>query len=231
MSPKKHPSPSPVLSVGRRRILDHLKLSGPSTPAELASALGLTSAAVRQHLAGLAREDLVAVSDEHTGSPGRPARRWKLTRRTQSLFPDRHGELTAQLVNAIRDVGGAEFLDQVITVRTNAQQDDYETAIAEAGSSLSERARALARARSAEGYMAEVVGAGDDLVLIEHHCPICEAAEACAGFCRAELAVFRTVLGDDVSVERTEHLLSGGARCAYRIQRLESTANRDTATT
>jgi len=66
--------------------------------------------------------------------------------------------------------------------------------------------------------MAEVTGAPDDLLLIEHHCPICEAAEACAGFCRAELGVFRAVLGDDVSVERTEHLLSGGARCAYRIR-------------
>ena len=29
--------------------------------------------------------------------------------------------------------------------------------------------------------MAEVTGAPDDLLLIEHHCPICEAAEACAG--------------------------------------------------
>ena len=62
-----------VLSVGRRRILDHLKLKGDATPGELASDLGLTPAAVRQHLDGLAAEDLVSVSDERTGSPGRPA--------------------------------------------------------------------------------------------------------------------------------------------------------------
>jgi predicted ArsR family transcriptional regulator len=30
--------------------------------------------------------------------------------------------------------------------------------------------------------------------------------------------VFRTVLGEDVSVERTEHLLAGATRCAYRIR-------------
>ena len=224
MSPRVKPptaatdSQEVVLSVGRRRILDHLKLRGPSTPAELASDLRLTPAAVRQHLDGLAEEGLVSVSDERTGAPGRPAGRWSLTRRAHGLFPDRHGELTAQLVDAIRTVAGDDVLDQVIAERTRAQRSDYENAVNRAGSSLAARAKALAGMRTAEGYMAEVTGRGDDLLLIEHHCPICEAAEACVGFCRAELEVFRTVLGDDVSVERTEHLLSGGARCAYRIR-------------
>jgi predicted ArsR family transcriptional regulator len=167
----------------------------------------------------------VSVSDEHTGAPGRPAGRWSLTRRAHGLFPDRHGELTAQLVEAIRQVAGADVLDEVIATRTRSQQRDYESAVGSAGSSLAARAEALATRRTAEGYMAEVTGEGDDLLLIEHHCPICEAAEACAGFCRAELGVFRAVLGDDVSVERTEHLLAGGARCAYRIRPLSASAS------
>jgi predicted ArsR family transcriptional regulator len=208
-----------VLSVGRRRILDRLKLGGPATPAELAAELRLTPAAVRQHLDGLAEEDLVSVTDEHTGSPGRPAGRWHLTRRAHGLFPDRHGELTAQLVEAIRQVAGDDVLNDVIALRTRDQQRDYETAVAKAGSSLAARTKALARMRTAEGYMAEVTKDGDDLLLIEHHCPICEAAETCAGFCRAELGVFKAVLGDDVSVERTEHLLAGAPRCAYRISK------------
>jgi predicted ArsR family transcriptional regulator len=209
-----------VLSIGRRRILDHLKLRGPATPVELASALNLTAAAVRQHLDGLADEGLVTVSDERTGGPGRPAGRWRLSRRAQQLFPDRHGELTAQLVGAIREVAGDETLNKVIDFRSRAQQRDYEDLIAAAGDSLAEKTEALARARTAEGYMAEVTNDGDDLLLIEHHCPICEAAEACAGFCRAELGVFRAVLGEEVSVERTEHLLAGAPRCAYRIRSL-----------
>lgn len=214
-----------VLSVGRRRILDHLKLKGDATPVELASDLGLTPAAVRQHLDGLAAEDLVSVSDERTGAPGRPAGRWRLTKHAHGLFPDRHGELTAQIVEAIRTVAGDEVLDEVIALRTRAQQRDYEEAVAAAGDSLAERASALARRRTAEGYMAEVTGEADDLLLIEHHCPICEAAEACAGFCRAELGVFREVLGKDVSVERTEHLLAGSPRCAYRIRPMNDEAS------
>ncbi|HEX4510280.1 MAG TPA: MarR family transcriptional regulator, partial [Burkholderiaceae bacterium] len=43
------------------------------------------------------------------------------------------------------------------------------------------------------------------------------AATTCQGFCRSELAVFQRCLGPDCVVERTEHVLAGGRRCAYRI--------------
>ncbi|HLM57183.1 MAG TPA: hypothetical protein VK422_13805 [Pyrinomonadaceae bacterium] len=49
------------------------------------------------------------------------------------------------------------------------------------------------------------------------HCPICAAASACRGFCSTELDLFRSVLGDGVSVERVEHIVSGDRRCAYRV--------------
>jgi predicted ArsR family transcriptional regulator len=54
-------------------------------------------------------------------------------------------------------------------------------------------------------------------VLLENHCPICAAATACQGFCSSELELFRSVLGPSVTVERTEHIVGGDRRCAYRI--------------
>ena len=79
--------------------------------------------------------------------------------------------------------------------------------------------KALARVRAEEGYVAEVVDDPDGrgVLLVEHHCPICAAATACQGLCRSELAVFRAVLGTDVTVERIDHILAGARRCAYRI--------------
>ena len=66
--------------------------------------------------------------------------------------------------------------------------------------------------------MAAVEQASDGgLLLVENHCPICDAARACSGLCTAELACFREALGDDVRVERTSHILAGARRCAYRI--------------
>ncbi len=47
---------------------------------------------------------------------------------------------------------------------------------------------ALAAARSLEGYMAEVEPRVDgSVLLLENHCPICAAAQACQQFCRSEL--------------------------------------------
>ncbi len=54
--------------------------------------------------------------------------------------------------------------------------------------------------------------------IIENHCPICAAAEACQGLCAGELKLFRAVLGPGVAVERTEHLLDGARRCVYLVR-------------
>ena len=54
-------------------------------------------------------------------------------------------------------------------------------------------------------------------LLVENHCPICAAATACQGFCISELDLFRSVLGPGVDVERTEHIVAGDRRCAYRV--------------
>ena len=79
--------------------------------------------------------------------------------------------------------------------------------------------------RTAEGYLAEAVPQGDGAVLlVEHHCPIADAARSCSGFCQGELELFRKVLGDDVVIERTQHLMAGDQRCAYRIRPADAAA-------
>src|SRR5262249_34829255 len=87
----------------------------------------------------------------------------------------------------------------------------------EGSADLGERVARLAEARTREGYMAESHREGEEYVLVENHCPICVAATECQGFCRAELDTFREVLGPEASVERTEHIVQGDRRCAYRI--------------
>jgi len=80
------------------------------------------------------------------------------------------------------------------------------------------RHKALAAIRTDEGYMASAKPQGDgSVLLLENHCPICAAAVACTGLCAKELEVFQTVLGKDVAVERTEHIVAGARRCAYRV--------------
>jgi predicted ArsR family transcriptional regulator len=200
-----------------------LKTRGPQTAADLGATLAITGEAARQQLLKLASEGLVVATPEPPRGVGRPVQVWHLTELGHARFPDAHAELTVQLLSAIRTELGEQALDRLIDARANQSQANYSAALAGA-KSLEERVARLAEVRTREGYMAEcqTEGAGGYL-LIENHCPICAAASACQGFCRSELDLFQKALGDDVSVERTEHIVNGDRRCAYRVVPLGTT--------
>ena len=203
----------------RRAVLDLLKQAGPQDAALLAERLGITPMAVRQHLYELQEEGLVA--HEAVRRPvGRPAKLWRLTDAAERFFPDGHAELTTGLLQAMRQAFGAEGLDRLLAVRTEQQVADYRAAI-DGAAPLPARLRRLAERRSSEGYMAEVEAEPDGVWLfVENHCPICTAAKACSGLCASELEVFRRVLGPEVEIDRTDHILAGARRCAYRVRML-----------
>jgi predicted ArsR family transcriptional regulator len=213
------------LSTAKQRVLEHLKRSDGATAAEVAQALGITEAAVRQHIDALVERGLVerrALPRSRAGR-GRSPLEWVLTPEAGSQFADRHGQLTVELLDAIRGALGSDGLDRVIDSRAEHQLEAYRAVVPAAGAAtLEKRVRALARQRTAEGYMADAHREGDGFVLVEHHCPICTAATACPGFCRSELELFRETLGPDVTIERTAHLLAGDVRCAYLIKPVDA---------
>lgn len=208
-----------TISSARRRVLDTLKRAGGATAGDLAARLDLTDVAVRQHLLALEEGGLVESQTQPPQGRGRPSVLWRVADGASSVFPDAHAELTVGLIEAIRETVGEPGLLRIVEVRARDQANLYRSQLPSAGSSLRARVEALARQRTEEGYMAEVVRDGRGWLLIEHHCPICEAAASCTGLCSAELDVFRRVLGEDVEIERTEHLLSNGDRCVYRIRK------------
>jgi len=205
------------LGPSKRQIVERLKRAD-ATVADLARGLEMTEAGVRQHLDALAEHGLVVSRTRPSAGRRRPPTVWTLTDLAQDLFPDRHDDLTVDLISAVRAALGDEGLQRVIDARAEQQRAAYARAMPKRGS-LRTRAEALARVRSDEGYLAEVVDDpdGKGVLLVEHHCPICTAASACAGLCSSELDLFRDVMGPSVRVERTQHLLSGDRRCAYRI--------------
>lgn len=202
-------------TVPADRILFLIKSKGPRNAAALAGDLGVTPEAARQQLVRLKADGLVDHREVAAGV-GRPARLWALTDAADTRFPDTHAELAVQLLGGVRDLFGAEGLDRLIAERERANLAAYSKEMAPADS-LEGKVRALATIRAREGYMAEWRAEGNGFLLVENHCPICAAASACQGFCRSELALFRMTLGPDAKVERTDHILAGARRCAYRI--------------
>jgi predicted ArsR family transcriptional regulator len=198
-------------------VLYHLKIRGPQTAAQIARRLSVTPMAVRQHLYRLKDARLVDFSDERR-KVGRPARIWKLTGEAATRFPDSHGDLTVEIIGAVRAAFGEAGMDKLLAERTKRQKDEYRARLKPAGSSIAKRAQLLSEIRREQGYMAECTRMPDgSMLLVENHCPICAAAATCQGLCREELSLFRAVLGDKARVERTDHILAGARRCAYLI--------------
>ena len=200
----------------RRAIINLLKQSGPSDSQELSERLGVSAMAVRQHLYALQDEQLVTYQEEPRAM-GRPAKLWQLTPAADRFFPDGYAELTLSLINSVTEAFGEAGLDRLLEVITRQQVAAYQGQMS-SQDSFEERLETLAALRTNEGYMAEVQPLADgSFLLVENHCPICAAAAACTGLCAKELEVFQSVLGEDVKVERTEHIVAGARRCAYQV--------------
>ncbi len=204
------------LSSAKRRIIERLKRADTATAPELAAEFGLTDTAIRQHLEALENAELVERVTAPSSGRGRPPTHWRLAASASSLFADRHSDLTVELIVSIRDALGEEALEAVVRTRAERQLANYRVAIDDSAS-VSDRVHRIAELRSAEGYLAEAVESDGHMTLVEHHCPIRDAADSCAGLCSAELNLFQKALGPDVTVAREQHLLEGGQRCSYRI--------------
>ena len=197
-------------------VLLLLKTRGPQTAQALSGLLGMTSMGVRRQLEAAQEKGLVSYADS-PGKVGRPVRRWLLSEAGHARFPDRHAELTLEIIAQVRLLFGEDGLNRLVKAREVAGEAAYRAQVG-AFTSLAEQVAALARARDAEGYMAEAeMQADGSVLLVENHCPIRAAARSCQDFCRSELEVFGRVLGPQVSVVRIEHQLAGARRCAYRV--------------
>ncbi len=184
--------------------------------AALADELEVSAMAIRQHLYSFEAEGLVEAAEE-ARPMGRPAKIWSLTRDADQCYPNGHADLTVELLRNIRSAFGEKGIKKILDVRSRDMAEAYSRELADR-STLASRLRTLARIRTREGYMAGVETEPDgSALLVENHCPICEAATECQGLCAKELDVFREVLGTAVQVERVEHIQGGARRCAYRV--------------
>lgn len=202
------------------RILFFIKAKGPVSTATLAQALDMTAEAARQQVQKLLAQELIEGQQEAASGVGRPRRTWGLTEAGNRRFPDAHASLTVQLIDSVRQIFGEDGLDRLIAQREAKARTTYCQACT--ASSLKERLEQLAAIRTLEGYMAHIERDGKDWLLIENHCPICAAACACQGFCRSELQLFQEIVGQDGTVSREQHLLTGSSRCVYRIVQTEA---------
>jgi predicted ArsR family transcriptional regulator len=205
------------LPKSQDRIMDRLKTRGPQSVKILSKQLGMTTMGVRLHLADLETKGLVLQTQEERQTRGRPVHLWKLSKSGHNRFPDSHAQTALELIDVIRSSLGEESLNQLIDSRSAKVQASYRAQLDASAPELQQQIERLAQLRSEEGYMAEVRLLPDGWMLIENHCPICSAATSCQQFCKSELEIFQRLFENEATVERTDHLLEGARRCAYKI--------------
>src|SRR5256714_11217739 len=98
----------------RMEVLELLRRKGQASAETIASDLGVTPNAVRQHLTNLERDGFV-VSHPERGARGRPALLFSLTERADSVFPKRYGQLATMVLQEVQEVGGPEALDEIFS--------------------------------------------------------------------------------------------------------------------
>ncbi len=235
---------APELSAGgptRRAVLFTLRREGPLSPDRLSSLMGISRTAVLQQLRALTSAGVVRKTTVRHGV-GRPRHVYELTARAQDHFPSNYNALTAGLLRAMEGVGGPKLVEQVFQARRHQLAEQIRRRFAERGledAPLEDRARELARVQDEQGYLCECgretvdpgaksasngdselmpIQVGDDGVirLRERNCAIYDVATATPAACRAEVQLFRDVLG--ARVVRETHIASGDRCCTYRIE-------------
>jgi DeoR family suf operon transcriptional repressor len=202
-----------TLPTTRRALLDALKRRGEARADELATTLGITVSAVRQHLAALHGDGLVTHTEVRAG-PGRPHHKYRLSELGDNLFPRRYAQVVTDLLVE------AEAEDPAIVERMFARRRDRRIERAKArlaGKSFPEKVAELTQVLDEDGYLAEAVPQDDgSFRIVEHNCAILAVATRYGAACGTELEFIREVL-PDARVERVAHLLSGGHVCAYEV--------------
>ena len=201
-------------SPGRRAVLECVKREGEATAEEIATSVGITVGAARQHLVTLEAAGLVAHRDVR-GARGRPRRHHVLTPGAEALWPKRYGQLTNQLLGFIEQAD-PELVRLAFDGR-GADRARRARARLE-GKSFDAQVRELAAILDEDGYLAECARQPDgSWLLVEHNCAILDVATRYSAACTSEIAFLRAAL-DGAEVERVRHMMNGDHVCAYTVR-------------
>ena len=121
------------------------------------------------------------------------------------------------LKNVVRRVGGETHIYETsIELQPRGFNTLLGTTLA-GKTTLREQVAELTHILDEDGYLAswEEVGEGEFLI-VEHNCAIWAVASRYGQACASELAFIQTVL-PEATVERTQHMIEGARRCAYRV--------------
>lgn len=199
----------------RKQLMRHLlrHKSGASID-ELARALGVTRTAIRQHLAALSRDALVAPGNERpTG--GRPERLFVLTKEGREAFPRHYSWFARLLIEAIaREHGAAGLRVRLGRIAAAVVAElRQRSPLAQSRHQTIENA---SRLMDELGYDARTgTDAAGEPTIEADNCVFHELAMKNPEVCQFDLSLLSGLTGSNVDLE--ECMAKGGHVCRFRF--------------
>lgn len=195
-------------------LLMHLKRQGEMTVGQLCDALGITSMAVRRHLVGLQKEGLVD-SRTQRQTRGRPTYFYRLTKKTESLFPSGFQNLAEDILDAVYEKDGQKGVMELLQLRNDRLARQLVEKVC--GMSLAEKVQEVTKFFSSSGYMTESEALPNgDFFIFQRHCAVHDLASQYRQICALEPKLIEQVL--EVKVVRQQYMLNNDPVCGYLVQ-------------
>ncbi|HEY9682498.1 MAG TPA: metalloregulator ArsR/SmtB family transcription factor [Oculatellaceae cyanobacterium] len=194
-------------------LLLYLKRGGELTVGELVEVLGVTAMAVRRHLASLQKDGLVESRLERK-SRGRPTYKYKLTGKSESLFPSGFQNLAADLLDLVFEQSGHKGVMDLLSKRNSRLAERLKSRVE--NKSLQKRVEEVSKIFSENGYMTDWKQLDDgNFIIFQHHCSVHDLANTYRQLCVLEPRLMEDLLG--VKISRTKYMLKDDPVCAYLV--------------
>ncbi len=196
-------------------IVTELKSSTGLSVGELSKRLKMSYMGIKQYCVELEKRGYLDTW-RRPKPVGRPEKLYRLTRKTDPLFPSVEVDFTMGLLKSVQRNYGGTAAEKLLFTQFQQETQRLESKVK--GESTADRARSLARLRSLEGRVSECESDGEDgsLSLVEYHNPLAKIAEVYPSVHRMEESMLGKVLG--ATVTREVESASGLSRIVFRIE-------------
>jgi len=198
----------------RMEVLELLRRKGHASAETIASDLGVTPNAVRQHLTNLERDGFV-ISQPERRARGRPSLLFSLTERADSVFPKRYGQLATMVLQEVREMGGEEALDEIFA-RVGARHASVIERDLE-GMDFDQKLNRVVAWIGRAGTLAEQTETAEGVKVTIHNCPFRNTALKFPQVCSITPHLMSQLLGTAIS--QAESIHRHDPYCSFVVQR------------
>jgi DeoR family transcriptional regulator, suf operon transcriptional repressor len=185
---------------------------------DIATELGITRPAVRQHLVSLERAGYVE-QGKLLVTGGRPGQTYRLTEKGYDLFPKQYSWFSEVLLENLHAQLGEKGLGELME-QLGKDIADQNVARAQ-GEALKDRVENVAKLMNELAYQAETVFTGKELpgsppVIEASNCVFHTIAARFPAICKFDIALLSRLTGAQVVHEQC--ILRGGGTCRFRFK-------------